>query len=323
MEPMGRIITVGLAPAWDITCRGRDLDWGRHATIDDQRVQPAGKALNVSCALAWMGVESVATGLWGHEDHGEMQAAMARQSGAIRICTSVVPGRTRRNITVVDTFRRRELHLRDASSLASADSIRTLRADLQGLVRPSDICVFAGAMPTGELLGPTVDLVRTCRRLGARVAADSHGPVLKAVTDAALAWMIAPNVEELGELLGVKIDDAPRALYAAGRALLAKVEMALISRGGQGALLVTRDGAWSGRATGRREVLSTVGCGDYLLAGFLAGLRRTNDPPTALASGLKAATARAWGWPDTKAWTDVDNESAVVVEPVEDRPYSV
>ena len=63
-----KIITVGLAPAWDIQCRGQGLDWGCHAQIDEQDVRPAGKALNVSRALAWLGRSSVAAGLWGRED---------------------------------------------------------------------------------------------------------------------------------------------------------------------------------------------------------------------------------------------------------------
>ena len=44
--------------------------------IDEQVVRPAGKALNVSYALAWMGGESVAAGLWGREDYDEMRRAV-------------------------------------------------------------------------------------------------------------------------------------------------------------------------------------------------------------------------------------------------------
>lgn len=316
VEKDGRIITVGLSPAWDIVCRGRGLDWGRHATIDEQVVRPAGKALNVSCALAWLGIGNVAAGLWGREDHGEMEAAVARLGGSTQVRATLAQGQTRRNITVVDTLRRREMHLRNASSLASVESLQRLGGDLGSLVRPGDVCVFAGAMPAGELLAPTVDLVQTCRQLGARVAVDTHGAVLKEVVDAGLAWMIAPNVEELRELLGSQVEDTSGTLAEAGRTLLDRVGMVLISRGEKGALLVTRTGAWTGCATGRREVFSTVGCGDYLLAGFLAGLGETNDPLTGLARGLKAATARAWGWADVRAWADIDKEVAVAVEAV-------
>jgi fructose-1-phosphate kinase PfkB-like protein len=143
-----------------------------------------------------------------------------------------------------------------------------------------------------------------------------HGPVLRSVVHAGLAWLIAPNIEELRELLGAEVDDTPAQLVEAGRTLLDRVETALISRGEKGALLVTKAGAWMGYATSRREALSTVGCGDYLLAGFLAGLRETDDPSAALATGLKAATARAWGWTEARSWAEVDKEIAVAVEAV-------
>ena len=312
----GRIITVGLAPAWDVVCRGGGIEWGLHQTIDEQVVRPAGKALNVSCALAWMGAASVAAGLWGRDDYGEMQAGVARLGGRIEARMTAVEGRTRRNVTIVDALHGREMHLRAPSDLASTGSLRELAANLADLVRPGDTCVFAGAMPAGELLAPAVELVRTCCRCGARIAADTHGPVLKEIVDAGLAWLVAPNVEELRELIGSEVEDAPAALVEAGRTLLDRGGMVLVSRGEHGALLVTQAGIWTGRATDRRPVLSTVGCGDYLLAGFLAGLAKTSDPPAALAHGLKAATARAWGWTETRTWPQVDKEMAVAVESV-------
>jgi 1-phosphofructokinase len=292
------------------------LDWGRHASIDEQVVRPAGKALNVSYALAWMGLESIAAGLWGREDLGEMQNAVRRLGGWIDVRMTAVEGRTRQNITVVDTLHHREMHLRRASELASQQSLRQLNGDLQKLVREGDVCVFAGAMPAGELLGPAVDLVRTCQRCGARIAVDTHGPALQSITEAGLPWLISPNVEELRGLLGSAVEDTPAALAQAGRGLLNRMDMVLISRGEQGALIVASDGAWTGRCATRGEVLSTVGCGDYLLAGFLAGWAQTADPSAALVQGLKVATARAWGWTEEESWTQADKKIAIKVERV-------
>ena len=316
MDTNSRIVTIGLSPAWDIVCRGRDLDWGRHPEIDDPTVRPAGKALNVSYALAWMGLGSIATGLWGRDDFGEMQRAVGRLGGLIAVHMTSAEGRTRQNITVVDTLNHREMHLRQKSGLASEHSLRQLDTDLGRLIREGDLCVFAGAMPAGELSEQTVDLVRTCHRSGARIAVDTHGPALKSIVDAGLSWLIAPNVEELRELLGLAVEDTAERLAEAGRRLLNRMDMVLISRGEQGALIVTKDGAWTGRGETPGRVLSTVGCGDYLLAGFLAGIRETGDPRAALARGLKAATARAWGWTERESWARADKEIAVAVKPV-------
>ncbi len=314
MKPEGRIITVGLSPAWDVSCRGRGLDWGLHAQIDEQVIRPAGKALNVSSALAWLGRESTAAGLWGGEDHEQMCSSVARWGSRVRVRMTCAEGHTRLNVTVADTRGRREMHLRKASELASAPSLRRLRCDLLRFVGRDDICVFAGAMPAGPLLDPVMACVRACRELGARLTVDTHGPVLKAVVDAKLAWLIAPNVEELGELLGSPIPDTTAKLAAAGRRLLGKVEVVLISRGKKGAMVVTKDGALSGRATGRGKVIETVGCGDYLLAGFLAAVAEQRLARTALELALKVATARAYGWTDAQTWTHARRKVAADVQ---------
>jgi 1-phosphofructokinase family hexose kinase len=312
----GRIVTIGLSPAWDIRCRGRDLDWGRHEEIDDQVVRPAGKALNVSYALAWMGLGSVAAGLWGRDDYDEMEKTIRRLGGRIDVQMTAVEGSTRRNITIVDTLCHREMHLRLKSELASVRSIEQLNTDLGKHVHEGDVCVFAGAMPADELLESAVHLVRTCHRGGAQIVVDTHGSALKGIVEAGLPWLISPNVEELRELLGFLVEDTPERLAEAGRSLLEGMDMVLISRGEKGALLVAKEAAWTGRCQTQGEVLSTVGCGDYLLAGFLAGLRQTADPQDALAQGLKAATARAWGRTESESWARIEKEIATATEMV-------
>jgi fructose-1-phosphate kinase PfkB-like protein len=131
-----------------------------------------------------------------------------------------------------------------------------------------------------------------------------------------LPWLISPNVEELGELLGLAVEDTPEKLTEGSRRLLNGMEMILISRGAKGALVVTKGDTWTGQAAAQGKVLSTVGCGDYLLAGFLAGFRETGDPSAALVRGLKVATARAWGWTESASWTQTDKKMAITVERV-------
>lgn len=98
---------MGLSPAWDITCRGKRLGWGLHKDIDEQTIRPAGKALNISRALAWMGQKSVAAGLWGRDDYGKMLEYVRPLQKFVKIKRAAVDGRTRQNITVVDTAKGR------------------------------------------------------------------------------------------------------------------------------------------------------------------------------------------------------------------------
>ncbi|UCE48978.1 MAG: hypothetical protein JSW47_02315 [Phycisphaerales bacterium] len=306
---MGRqssIITIGLSPAWDITCWGRNLDWYLHQYVDEQIVHPAGKALNVSKALAWMGQKNIAAGLWGRDDHQQMVTAVQRIWPLITLKMTTVPGGTRQNVTVVDTATNKDMHLRNRSRLASMKTIRRLRTDLASIVRRGSICVFAGTMPDGALLGDVVRLVEFCRDRGAKIVLDTSGEALRQILDTGAASLIKPNVEELRELLGEPIKDGPVSLARAGRKLIGKVQVLLISRGAKGSVAVTKDGAWQAQCLGRRNLMSTVGCGDSLLAGFLKEMVDKSDIVTALETATKVATAKAWGWMENKTWLQIE-----------------
>ena len=307
------IITIGLSPAWDITCRGQNICWGEHQQIDEQTIRPAGKALNVSNALAWMGQRSIAAGLWGSDDYEQMRTAVRRLWPSIRIKLTAVAGITRQNITVVDSARNKEMHLRNRNRLASAGTLRKLQSDLKAIVDNGSICVFAGTMPDSELLTDVVRLVEFCKSRGAKIVLDTSGRALKEIVNTGSVQMIKPNVDELRELLGEQIKDGPVNLAKAGRKLLDNVEIVLISRGAKGSVVITKDGTWQGRCIGRAKVFSTVGCGDFLLAGFLKAYSDGSGMDVALNTAIKVATARAWGWTEKKSWPDVQNSIKVQV----------
>jgi 1-phosphofructokinase family hexose kinase len=311
MRRRGSIITIGFSPAWDITCSGRNLDWNLHQYIDEQTFRPAGKALNVSKALAWMGQKSVAAGLWGHDDHQQMVAAVRKMWPSIMLKMTMVSGHTRHNVTVVDTAAGRDMHLRSASRLASAKTLRKLKTDLANIVHPPSICVFAGKMPEGKLLGDVVRLVEFCRDRGAKIALDTSGDALTQIVGTGAVWLIKPNVEELRELLGEPIKDGPASLIRAGRKLLDRVEIVLISRGAKGSVVVANNDAWQARSLSRSPVLSTVGCGDCLLGGFLKALADRSDMPSALKTATKVASAKAWGWTESKTWPQASQQIQV------------
>jgi len=313
MRVSGKIVTIGLCPSWDTICLCDGIEWGEHKTVSSASSRPAGKALNISRALAWMGQENIAAGLWGRDDYQQMLKAMRSLGGLVKVKMTAVDGGTRRNMTVVDTANDREMHLRNRSELASKKSLRRLEADLRAMVHKGSVCVFAGMMPEDEFTTDVVRIIKSCREHGARIVVDTYGNALKRILETGAAWLIKPNVDELRELLGEQVTDSPAGLVRAGRKLLDKAEIVVISRGQKGGVVVTKKGAWQGRCIGRGRVLSTVGCGDYLLGGFLKGLKDKSDAGSALGTAIKVATARAWGWTDKMSWLDVQNKIKVQV----------
>ncbi|MBN2456745.1 MAG: hypothetical protein JXB29_09470 [Sedimentisphaerales bacterium] len=307
----GEIITVGLAPAWDVTIRAKGLDWGQHKQVDSVEIKPAGKALNICRALVLQGQSSIAAGLWGRQDFEQMMEFLRPRQGPLKVMMTVVDGKTRQNITVIDTLNNREIHLRSNSKLASRDALKELKIDLGTIVNKNSVCVFSGSMPGENFFGDVVAIIKTCQQSGAKIVLDTSGAALREIVKAGFIWLIKPNVQELGSLLGEQVADKPASLVKASRELLEKVEIVLISRGEKGAVTVTKKEAWQGRCIGRRKVLSTVGCGDYLLAGFLKGLKDSPDAGSALEVAIKVATAKAWGWAETKNWLEVQRKIKV------------
>jgi len=316
MRVSGKIVTIGLCPSWDTICLFDGIEWGEHKTVSSASSRPAGKALNISQALVWMGQKNIAAGLWGRDDFEQMLKAMRGLKKLVKVKMTAVEGGTRRNITVVDTVNDREMHLRNRSELASRKALRKLEADLRTILHRDSVCVFAGMMPEDEFVGDVIRIINSCRKRGARIVVDTYGDALKRILETGAAWLIKPNVEELRVLLCEEVTDSPAGLVRAGRKLLDKVEVVLISRGKKGGVVVTKKGAWLGRCIGRGRVLSTVGCGDFLLAGFLKGLKDKSDAGSALGTAIKVATAKAWGWPEGKSWSQALREIKVVVERV-------
>ncbi|MBL7214897.1 MAG: hypothetical protein ISS71_04390 [Phycisphaerae bacterium] len=117
--------------------------WGEHKKILAQALVPAGKALNISKALDWLKVHSTAAGLWGRIDCQQMLEVLAADYPYIRPSFTVAAGKTRTNLTVVDTRHRREMHLRAECRLAGHDSLRQLAADLNAM-DSTGLAVFAG-----------------------------------------------------------------------------------------------------------------------------------------------------------------------------------
>ena len=296
MKGKGKIITIGINPAWDVDCLVDGIDWGEHKKIDEQIVNPAGKALNVSKALSYMGYMSTASGLWGDYDYDDMVATLRPLSGFIDFRFTVVNGRTRRNIFINDTHNQRQMHLRLAGTLATRANIRRLCEQLPAIVEKDDICVFAGSIPDGNFSEDLVSLIWDCKQKEANLVLDTSGNMFGKLVDTGNISVISPNLEELEELLDCRIKPEPHTVARAGRKLLDRVKMVIVSLGAQGCILVGSDGYWQTELMGvPLPVVRTVGCGDNLLAGFIAGMIEDADPAYALTKGVRLATAHAYG----------------------------
>lgn len=287
------IVTIGFNPAVDRILECNDFHIGGHQPVNQIARLAAGKAANVSRALALLGCDSIATGFVGtNEVEFFLDQLMALGPGRVLCHFVEVSGKTRENISILDPKRRVETHLRDRGFVIDAAEAALLHERMLHDVRPGDVAIFAGSLCAGvpeDFFGKLIDV---CIARGARVVVDSSGEPLKVACQHKL-WLAKPNLEELRQVLATEVPNAATAVRDAARTLLPNVEQVLVSRGAAGAVLVTPKGAWSCRAEPSGPIVRTVGCGDTLLAGYVAQIMQGASIEAALQTAVGVATARA------------------------------
>lgn len=164
--------------------------------------------------------------------------------------------------------------------------------------------VLAGSLPAGAPASFYADLVRRLREAGGHVAVDTSDAPLQALVDAlphAAPDLMKPNGEELASFTGgdaETLESDPAAAAAAARQLVERgVGTVLATLGGNGAVLVTAEGAWHATPP-PTTVVSTVGAGDSSLFGYLLGDIRGLSAPDRLALAVSYGSAAA-GLPGT------------------------
>jgi 1-phosphofructokinase family hexose kinase len=287
------IITIGFNPAIDriLECPGFHI--GGHQQARQITRLASGKSANVSRALAQLGSDSIATGFVGTEEIEFFHEQLLSAGPGRILCRFVeVGGETRENITILDPDRHVETHIRDRGFTVTPQEIELLEKKIAHDLKPGDIAAFSGSLCQGLPSDYFATIIERCSALNAKVVIDSNGEPLKIAARKKL-WVLKPNLEEIRQLLGVEVPNAAAALRDAAMPLLANIEHLLISRGPQGAVLLTPRGCYNARNTSRSVPVRTVGCGDHLLAGFISELAAGRDVERALLMAMAVASARA------------------------------
>lgn len=259
------IVTVTPNPSLDRTIEVDHLERGAVIRALSVRVDPGGKGVNVSRALAQHGRPTVAVLPSGGAEGAQLAALLAPQ--LVPTVPVPVAGATRSNVTLVEPDGTTTKVNEPGAALSPAE-VEALEARVEELAARASWVVGCGSLPRG--VEPTfyAQLVDRARRAGARSAIDTSGPALAAVVEAS-PDLLKPNHEELAELLGRPLDTLGDVAGAAGELVTRGVGAVLVSLGAAGALLVDADGALHARGPAV-TVRSTVGAGDSTLAGFLA-----------------------------------------------------
>jgi 1-phosphofructokinase len=303
------IITVTPNPSVDRTVFIDALPRGAVIRSRRSRSEPSGKGVNVALALRAHDQDVLAVLPVGGGVGTQIVAMLAASD--VALLTVPIAGDIRSNVSLVEpdgtvtkinetgpVLDPAEAEALTAAALAKVDGVSWLAG--------------CGSLPAGVPEDLYACLAAEGRRRGVKVAVDSSGAALRAAL-AGRPDLVKPNADELAEAVDRPLMTLGDVVDAAGVLRERGARSVLASLGADGAILVDDSGALHGRAPVPR-VVSAVGAGDALLAGFLAA---GGSGPGALRTALTWAAAAVQH--EGTLFSAADPAVAVTIDDIVDR----
>ncbi|MCR5122695.1 MAG: 1-phosphofructokinase [Ruminococcus sp.] len=282
------IYTVTFNPAIDYVVRTAALVSGQTNRSSGEEMYFGGKGINVSAVLSELGLRSKALGFtagFTGEAIEKGVAAMGIDADFVRL----PEGNSRINVKIKAD---EETEINGCGPVIDDDSLKKLFDKLDTLT-DGDVLVLAGSIP-GSL--PPDIYERILDRLSDKkitAVVDAAGKLLINVLRFR-PFLIKPNEQELGEIFGVSFSGEDEIAAYAERLREMGARNVLVSRAGNGSLLIAENGGRFRLGVCRGTVRNSVGAGDSMVAGFLAGMLERGDPEYALKLGTAAGGATAF-----------------------------
>lgn len=279
------ISTLTLNPSIDRTVLLEVLQVGEVQRVLDTTFEAAGKGVNIAKAHGTNGLPAQA--ILAAEP--EAEAMFRRELDPLGVACQIVgrQERTRSNLSVIERDGTTTKLNEKGSALQPAvlDALMELATDAE----KDGMVAAAGSLPADAAADTYAALAKRMQDPGQTLAVDTSGPALSAMVGVPCA-VAKPNLEELQTLFDGPLETMGKVIEAANELRHGGWTSVLVSLGPHGALLVEASGAHHGRSA-VDAVRNTVGAGDALLAGYLAGHGQGLAPQDALAEALAWANA--------------------------------
>ena len=282
------VYTVTFNPALDYVMNVEKLSTDDINRTESEELYYGGKGINVSAILSRLNIPTVALGFTAGFT-GKKLKEMLDDDGIKNDFTELNSGFTRINVKVKFG---KELDINANGPEITAEKIKELFLKLKKL-NDGDYLVLAGSVPASlpddlyskileELSGKNINIV-----------VDTTGNQLLNVLKYK-PFLIKPNHHELGEIFGQEMDTTEKITEYAKKLQEMGAVNVLVSRGGDGAVLVDGNGTVHPAAAVEGTLVNSVGCGDSMVAGFIAGYITNKSYSEALKLSVASSSATAF-----------------------------
>lgn len=282
------IYTVTFNPSLDYIVTVDNFQVGKVNRTVDEIIYPGGKGINVSMVLKNLGFDSTALGFMAGFTGSEI-ARLLEVKGVATDFIHVKEGTSRINVKLRSN---EESEINGMGPGIKKEDIDTLYQQLDKL-EDGDVLVLAGSIPSVMPESMYMDIMAHLKEKNLKIVVDATRDLLVNVLPYH-PFLIKPNNHELGEIFGVTITEKADVIKYAKKLQEKGARNVLIFMAGDGAVLVTEDGQEFMAEAPKGKVVNSVGAGDSMVAGFIAGYLESNSYREAFKMGVCTGSASAF-----------------------------
>ena len=282
------IYTVTLNPSIDYIVRLDKLTSGITNRTTSEEYYYGGKGINVSLVLAELDLDSTAYGFVAGFTGKAIENGI-RNDHIITDFIKLKEGISRINIKIKAG---EETEINCQGPHIDEQELERLLQKIDR-IQPGDTLILAGSIPN-TMPDDTYEIMM--QRIGdkdVRIVVDATKQLL--VNSLKYhPFLIKPNRQELSEIFNVEVKTEEDIEHYAKELQKLGARNVLISLGGEGAMLIDENGGKHKAGVLKEKVINTVGSGDSMVAGFVAGDVKTGDCGYALKLGSVCGNATAF-----------------------------
>ena len=266
-QKQARIVTITLNPAVDQTLYFTQFNVGQVNRVGRERIDPAGKGINVAKVINSLGQDVAVSGFLGRENANIFEKYFQTQVIANHFIK--VDGTTRVNTKIVDEACGQVSEINFPGIHYGPTDLQELKDVIKQLAAEAKLFVLSGSLPGGAPQDLYQEFTQILKSYDCKVFLDTSGDALTEGIKAK-PYAIKPNLDELKELMGHSMDRESDVLNAVEALIAGGITKVVISLGGKGALVADGTQRLIVRPP-NVKVSSTVGAGDALVAGLVYG----------------------------------------------------
>ena len=282
------IYTLTMNPSLDYIATVDRFVPGMTNRTSKEIMYPGGKGINVSIVLKNFGYDSRALGFTAGFTGREIER-LVKEAGIVSDFIPLENGISRINVKLRGE---QETEVNGMGPVISGSDISHLFDKLDTLVS-GDILILAGSIPASVDDHLYEDIMDRLKGRGIRILVDATKDLLMNVLDKG-PFLIKPNNHELGEIFGVTLKGAEECVPYAKKLQEKDAKNVMVSLGGEGGLLLAETGEVFSSPPPKGKLVNSVGAGDSMVAGFLAGYLHNSDYEEAFYTGLCTGSASAF-----------------------------